>query len=357
MATISKNTALREFTQRVLKPFVENREVASGFRSWFKDEVSAASQVTFEIKRKGRPMGVDIQRHEDGIVTSSVKSTQKAYIPPYFNYKVQMDAFDSFERVFGGSDNVEMADLNALINQVKDEVAENVKRIERAEELQRAQALLTGEVTLSAADSINFNRKPASLVGYGAAIDWNIATVNPGDILVQGARFMITEGDALNTMPFDVICGSEAIIAFQDNPLRQEGGDIKDQHYMDLAVGATNRAGLTPQGAISRGNHRFNLWGYEDYYDVSGGSSNIQYMDPKSIIIMPRNTDFVTFYGGTKTWRGSGENAIPTVTKGKRNFYQQNDWLSFSKMFGVQSAPVALLRSIDNVFTATVIAP
>jgi hypothetical protein len=354
---ITLNTALREFTQRVLKPYKDDRKAASGFKSWFPDDISGASQVTWEVKRKGRPVGVDINRHEDGIVTSSTKSTQKAYIPPYFNYKVQMDAFDSFERVFGGSDGVEMVDLSALIKDVGDEVAGNVMRIERAEELQRAQALLTGTVILSAGDSIDFNRDASLLVPYSAGINWNDNAVNPGDIMVQLARAMITKGDAINSLPFDVIIGSEAIIALQDSELLKVGGDVKDQHYMDLAIGATNRAGMTPQGGLSRGSFRFNLWSYEDYYDVSGGSSNIQFMDPKSIIVLPKNTDFVTFYGATKTWKGSGENAIPTVTKGKRNFYQQNDWNSFSKMYGVQSAPVALLRSVDNVGTATVIAP
>lgn len=357
MAIIKLNTALREFTQRVLEPYKQERKVLSGFKSWFPDEISGASQVTWEVKKKGRPIAVDINRWEDGKVTSSVKSSQNKYIPPLYNLKAQMDAYDSFERVFGGSDGVDTVDLKALVKDVGDEVKENVMRIERAEELQRAQLLLTDEVTLSAADSISFRRDASLLVGYSAGIDWNIATVNPGDIMVQLVRAMITKGDAINSLPFDVVIGSEAIIALQDSELLKVGGDVKDQHYMDLAIGATNRAGMTPQGALSRGSFRFNLWTYEDYYDISGGSSNIQYMDPKSIIVLPKNTDFVMFYGATKTWKGTGENAIPTVTKGKRNFYQQNDLASFSKYYGVMSAPVALSRAVDNVGTATVIAP
>lgn len=353
---IKLNYALGEFTSRVIKPFIDSAGAANGFESWFPPIESGSSQVTWEIKRRGRQIAVDIQRHEKGKIISSVKSSQKSYIPPNFDLAVVMSAFDSFERVFGGSEYVDTADLQKLVEDVQMEMKENILMIERAKELQRAQALLTGIVTLRNGDDINFNRDAASLIAYNLAHDWNVATVNPGDILVQMAQYVITKGKAINTLPFDVILGSEAIIAFQDNPLREKNGDIKDQHYMELEVGATNRMGLTPQGAYSRGNHRFNFWGYEDYYDTDA-ASDIQFMDPKSIILLPKNTDFVTFYGATKAWKGSGDNMIPTVVKGKQTFYQVNDIENVSKKFGVRSAPVALLRSIDRVATATVIAP
>lgn len=357
MANITLTSALGEFTQRVISALSDRKAPTFGFGTFFTDIVSGAKEVSWEVKRRGRPVAVDIAHHEHGTTTKSTRSTQKVYIPPYYDLNTNVDAQDSFERVFNGSSMVDIPNYRRLIEQTAEDMQDNIDRIERAEELQRAQALLTGIITLSNGDNIDFKRKVASIVAYNAAHDWAINTVNPGDIMVQGAQFMVTEGDANVAGVFNVIVGSEAIDAFRDNPLRQAEGDIKDQMYMDLTTGRTLISGLTPQGAYSRGNYRFNLWGYEGYYDIEGGSSNLQYMDSKSIVMLPQNVDFKMFYGGTKAWRGTGINRFPTIIKAKRNFYSVDDELNVSKLMGVRTAPVALLRTIDNVFTATVIAP
>lgn len=356
MAKITLTSALGNFTQRVISALNERKAPTSFFKSFFPDLISGAKEVTWEIKRRGRPVAVDIAHHEHGTTTKSSKSTQKIYVPPYYDYNTNVDALDSFERVFNGSAEVDIPQYGKLIEQTAEDMRDNLDRIERAEELQCSQALLTGILILSSGDSIDFKRKAASLVAYNAAFGWDEAAVNPGDILVQGAEFMVTQGNANPGDVIDVICGSEAINALRDNPLFQAESDTKDFHFADLRTQATTRNGATPQGSWARGNYRFNFWGYEGYYDVEGGSSNLKYMEAKKIIMLPMNVDFKMFYGGTKAWRGTGVNRFPTVIKAKRNFYSVDDELNVSKLMGVRTAPVALLRSIDNVFTAQVVA-
>lgn len=357
MATIGLISALGQFTQRVVSALSERKAPTSGFKTFFTDIESGAREVSWEVKRRGRPVAVDIQPHEHGITTKSTKSSQKVYIPPTYDYNTNVDALDSFERVFNGNSQVDIPEYIKLVEQTAQDMQDNIDRIERAEELQRAQALLTGTITLLNGDDIVFGRKAASIVAYNAAHNWALDTVNPGTILASGATFMVTEGNANSAGVFNVVMGSEAFDAFRANELRQAEGDIKDQMYMDLITGQQALSGLVPQGSYAFGNYRFNLWGYEGYYDVEGGSSNLKYMDAKSIIVLPQNIDFKMFYGGTKAWRGTGMNRFPTIVKGKRNFYRVFDDLNVSMLTGVRTAPVALLRSIDNVYTATVVAP
>ena len=357
MAKITLSSALGEFTQRVISALNERKTPTSFFKSFFGEIISGAKEVSWEIKRRGRPVAVDIAQHEHGTTTKSSKSTQKVYVPPYYDYNTNVDALDSFERVFNGSSMVDVPQYGKLIEQTAADMQDNLDRIERAEELQASQALLTGVITLNNGDDIDFQRKAASIVAYNVAHGWDVDTVNPGDILVQGAAFMVTQGNANPGDIIDVTCGNEAINALRDNPLFQAESDIKDFHFADLRTQATTRNGATPQGSWARGNYRFNFWGYEGYYDVEGGSSNLKYMEAKSIIMLPMNVDFKMFYGGTKAWRGTGLNRFPTVIKAKRNFYSVDDELNVSKLLGVRTSPVALLRSIDNLFTAAVVAP
>ena len=356
MGKITLQSALNNFTQLVISALVERKAPTAAFGTYFTELVSGAKEVSWEIKRSGRPVAVDISHHEHGITTKSNKSTQKIYVPPYYDYNTNIDALDSFERAFDGSPYVDVPQYDRLIQETATDMQLNMDRIERAEELQRAQALLTGILVLKNGDNIDFNRDAASIVAYDNAHAWDNSNINPGLILTQGAGFLVTKGNADPGQIFDVILGSDAMNALRDHPLFQKDLDVRNYHYGDLTTGVVARNGMTPQGSWSRGNYRFNFWGYEGYYDSADGTQTLKYMDSKSIIILPSVTDFKMFYGGTKAWRGTGMSRFPTIIKAKRNFYSVDDELNVSKLMGVRTAPVALLRSIDSVFTAVVVA-
>ena len=210
MGKIGLSSALNNFTQRVVSALSERKAPTFGFGTFFTDIVSGAREVSWEVKRRDRPVAVDIAHHEHGTTTKSTKSTQKLYVPPYYDLNTNVDALDSFERVFNGSPYVDVPQYSKLIEQTAEDMQDNIDRIERAEELQRAQALLTGVISLSNGDDIDFKRAAASIIAYNAAHGWDVNTVNPGDILVQGCEFMITKGNADAGMIFDVIMGSDS---------------------------------------------------------------------------------------------------------------------------------------------------
>lgn len=359
MATFDLRYAFQEFSSRVLSTVEVKPKVDVGFRNFFGERVEKTKGFNFFVRRQNRPIAVDINPLERGNINSLNKSTNQFFIPPTYDESVVYSAFDEFESIMGADDSrVDGEIYRNLVEKTAAEMQVGVDKISRREELQRAQALLTGIVTLKNGDNIDFRRKAASLVAYNASFGWDVDTVNPDNILIQLTEFLIKEGMVDFTTALNVIVGEEALTKFKNNPIRQKQGDIKDQVYMNLSTGEPVR-GLVPQGSYSAGNYRYNLWGYTGYFDDPENSgTTTPYMDPKKIVMLPNTVPFEMVYCGTKGWSdgtGMSRNAEPRIIKAARNFYEIKNIREVSKEMGVRSAVVASLKEIDSVATAQVV--
>lgn len=361
MATFDLRYAMNEFSSRVLERVQIFPQVDVGFRNFFSERVLKTRGFNFFVRRQNRPVAVDINPIQRGNINSLNKSTQKFFVPPTYDESVVYSAFDEFESIMGADDSrVDGEIYRELVEKTAQEMQLAVDKIARREELQRAQALLTGIVTLNNGDNISFNRRSELLVAYNAGHGWDVDTVDPGDILVTLTQRLIQFGSVDVSTPLNVIVGSESWDNFVNNPIRRQKGDIKDQTFMALSTGAPIN-GLVPQGSFSAGNYRFNFWGYTGYYDDPDNSdTTTPYMNPKSIIVLPNTVPFEMVYCGTKGWTdGSGrsENATPRIISAARNFYSLRNLREVSEEMGVRSAVVASLREVDSVATAAVVAP
>ncbi len=359
MATFDLRYAMGEFSSRVLSMVDLKPKVDVGFLNFFGEEVLKTKGFNFWVRKQNRPVAVDINPLENGTINSLNKATNKFFIPPTFDEAVVYSAFDEFESIMNADDSrVDGEIYRALVEKTAAELQLGVDKIARREELQRAQALLDGIVTLKNGDNIDFGRSADLLLAYSATYGWDVDTVNPEAILIKLIESMISLGNIDATTPLNVIVGSEAWSAFKNNPIRQAEGDIRDQTFMALSTGATIK-GLTPQGSYSAGNYKVNFWGYTGYYDDPDTSTTTPYMDSKKIIVLPNTVPFKMVYCGTKGWSdgdGTSRNAEPRIIKAKRNFYSIKNIRAVSKEIGVRSAVVASLFEVDSVGTAQVVA-
>jgi len=347
-----------EFTKRVLGAFTDIAQPTLFFKSFFRSETTEALDLAIEVERTGRQVAVDILRGTEGVITRSDKSTEKLYRPPLFDYKYNLTALDGYDRLFGESNEISGGHWARIVAKTAKEVAKNVDRINRRYELQSAQAFLDGIVTMKNGDNIDFKRKAASLVAYNAAHNWASNTVNPGAILEQGARFMVTDGLVSPGTTFNVVMGYQAWNAFRANELRSAEGDIKDQKFQDLTSPIPFGNGAVLMGRYSYGSYNFVIWGYEGYYDDPDNSNTTTpYMDPKKIIILPNEQDFIFGYGGVPAMVNVGQDQIPSTMEGEMVGYRYNDTAKTAAFFGVRSAGMPILQYVDRVFTAQVIAP
>lgn len=351
--------AMGEFSSRVLKSVDIVPAVDQGFSNFFGERIEKTKGFDFWVNRQNRPVAVDVNPLERGNLNSLNKSTNKFFIPPTYDEGVVYSAFEEFETIQGATDSMVDGEIfKQLVDKTARELLIGRQKIERREELQRAQALLTGIVTLKNGDNIDFKRKAALLKAYNAAFGWDVATVNPELILIQLIESMITEGSIDATTPLNVIVGSAAWSAFKSNPIRQKEGDIRDQTFMSLSTGATMK-NLTPQGSYSAGNYKVNFWGYTGYFDDPDNSDvTTPYMDSKKIIVLPNTVPFEMVYCGTKGWsdgNGESKSAYPRIIKAKRNSYRLKNMRECSMEMGIRSAVVASLREVDSVGTAQVV--
>lgn len=353
---IGQEAALQIYTQEVMNAIQERRAPSQGFKAWFPDHESDAKEFTIEKQLFGRPIAYDVNYNDKATMYRRDKSTQDVYVPPFFNLGTPMDAMQGFYRVFGQKPHVDTVDLNALIKDVSINMLDNVDRIERAEELQRAQALESGIVTLINGDNINFRRDAATLTPYNAAHDWTIQTVNPGKILAEKARFLVNSGNLNQANAVDVFVGYEAWDAFRGNDLRQKEGDIKDQRFMSMTAPEGMPEGLIFYGSYSYGSFKFNMWGYEGVYDDTKNSlTNVNYLNPKKVILSTPGIKHLMWYGATPGWSGSAETGYPIPVKGKRYYDEFRDREQRQMKFTVQSAPVATLVYTNDVATVQVV--
>lgn len=349
--------ARSEFTKKVIGAFTDMAAPTLFFKSFFRTETTEALDLSIEVERTGRQVAVDILRGTEGKITRSDKSTEKLYRPPLFDYKYNLHALDGYDRLFGESAEITGGHWARVVSRTAKEVAKNVDRINRRYELQSAQAFLDGIVTMKNGDNIDFKRKVASLVAYNAAHDWSIDTVNPGVILEQGARFMVTEGLVSPGTTFNVIMGSLAWNAFRANPLRQAEGDIKDQKFQDLTSPVPFGNGAVVMGRYSYGSFNFVIWGYEGYYDDPDNSNvTTPYMHSKKVIMLPNEQDFIFGHGGVPAIINVNGEDMPSTMEGEFVAYRYSDIARASAFFGVRSAAVPILQYVDRVFTVQIIA-
>lgn len=344
-----------EYTKRVIGAFKDMAQPTLFFKSFFRSQTTEALAISLEVQRTGRPIAVDILRGTEGKITRSDKSTEKLYIPPFFDYKYHLMAMDGYDRLFGESNEISGGHWARIVNKTAQEVAKNVDRINRRYELQCAQALLDGIVTMKNGDNIDFKRKSESLVAYSADINWADDNVHPGKILEQGARFMVTEGLVSPGTMFNVVMGTNAWNAFRANAKRSKEGDIKDQKFQDLTSPMQFGNGAVVMGRYSYGAYNFTIWGYEGYYDDPDTGITTPYMDVNSIIMLPNAQDFIFGYGGVPAMVTVNGERMPSTMEGEMVAYRYNDEAKTAAFFGVRSAGMPILHYVDRVFTAQVV--
>jgi hypothetical protein len=235
--------------------------------------------------------------------------------------------------------------------QMTQETAEDLvalqNKIERAIELQCAQVMDSGIVTLASGDNIDFKRKAASIVAYNAANDFSISTVDPRKVLEAGAVFIRQKGKSQGQY-MNAILGATALTDLLNNPKIQDSSDLRDIQLGSLSIGMQTATGAVPVGELSCGSYKVRLWSYPEYYDLSGTST--PYINDKKVIMFPDNPNFVMAYAAVPQLIKNG--TIPQ--KGEYLVQEFLDEKRASHEVHIKSAVVAVPVAIDQLYTVTV---
>jgi len=348
MGSISTTDAKALFTKMMVAQYIERPQVMGFLRSFFADKIESTKELSIEVQRGTEKVAVDVIRGSIGNRNNFTRSTEKIFIPPYHREYFDATDLSLYDRLFA-DDRIGAGVFTRFLEQVTEKMGLVQDKIERAHEVQCAEVLLTGIVTLQKGINIDFKRKALSLVDLGGGNYWTTGTVDPYATLETAGEFIRTAGKAQGGV-YNVILGSDALSAFLNNDIVKGRSDIRNFFMDEVLMPQRNATGATSHGEVSSGSYRFRLWSYPEFRDVSGVST--PYIDPKSIIVLPLAPRFVMGFAAVPQLATIGGG----IRKGKFIFGDYIDERNSAHDFDVKSAGLAIPVGIDQIATVQVVA-
>lgn len=343
LTTIPVNDVRSVFTSTMIAVYRQEISVMSFLRSFFPATEAMTKEISIEVQQGTELVAVDVERGASGNRNKMTLSTQKIFLPPYYNEVMTNNEHRLYDVAIGTQDTSVMA---TLTQELAKELMELQKKIERRYELQCAQVLETGIVTLVNGDNINFNRKAASLVDVSGSNPWTTGSNNPITDLENGAKFLREIGKASGGT-FNAICGGEALNALLSNSTFQARADIKSFNMDDIRRPEMTN-GATYHGQVTAGSYKVNLWAYPEVYeerDSSGTITQSNYVNPKKVIMLPENPNFKLSFAAVPNLLGQPPQQGAFLVK---------DWIDEEKtahFTAIRSAGVAVPVAVNQIYT------
>lgn len=347
--SIPTTQAKELFTQKLVARFADNTKPKAFGRSFFKEVESDTKLISIEVQRENEFVAVDVVRGTEGNRNVFDKSTEKILLPPYYNEFFDMTTLDLYDALYAQPD-VSAINFGKFLDSANAKLESCMDKIDRAYELQTWQVLTTGIVALRAGTSIDFKRKPASIVDTGAGTYWATSTVDPDTILLAGATFLKETGKVEGAV-INVILGEQAFQDYKNNAIVKARA-LQVQWGLEALIPAQKDAlGRSYHGQVSVGSYLMRFWTYPDFYKNAAGT-NVKYMDTKKIIMVPEMTANVLSYAAVPQLLTTGI----APKKGKFLVYDYIDTRATAHILGVKSAGVAIPVGVDQIYTAKVVA-
>ncbi len=352
---ITLNQHRAGITQALIALFSDDQTPMEGLSAFFPKKTTADKQLSIEVERNRQLVAVDVNRLDAARNTFS-KSTEKIFVPPYYNEMFDFTSTERYDVTFatianGGNPNV--YDLRALIGSGAAYAMKLKNKIARAKELQRAQVLQTGIVTLVNGDSIDFKRQAASLVQKTSTGVWSaVSTADPLGDLKTGCQFLREQGLSIGNV-VNVIMGRDAFTNFLANTNVQNQAKFFNQiNRTDIGMPQMDKVtGFVFNGRIATGDYQLNIWTYTGFYESANGTKT-PYIDPKNVVML--GEDFVGYTGhaGVPSIMGNAvEGMYVAPMEGEYYVRDVIDQKRATWEFFVSSAPLAIPVSVDRIYT------
>lgn len=334
------------FTKTLVAVYKEKISVMSFGRSFFKPVESMSKEISIEVRRGSEKYAVDVNRQSDGNYNKFSITSEKIFIPPYF-YEYMVANDHRLYDVAIATQNV--PNFAALTAELADDLNELKKKIERTYEKLCWEVLELGTATVNAGTSIDFKRKAASKVAYVAGNQFSNGANDPFAILQAGCNFLRKTGKAQGVV-FNAIMGDTALSDFLNNTIVKGRADIWNFALDRIVMPQQNMVGASFHGEVSCGAYRVRIWTYSEYYDEAGVST--PYMNPKKVIILPENPDFILSFAAVPQLLGpNGE----VAQKGAYLIGENIDYKKTAHEVYIKSAGVPIPVAVDQIYTVQVV--
>lgn len=354
MGQIATSDVRALFTKTLVDVYQERTRPTSFLRSFFPTETSPTKEISIEVERQGEFVAVDVFRGTEGNRNTWSQSTEKIFVPPMYREYFDATQFDLYDRVLGSQGNAQAPLFAALLNKVSDRLSSLQDKIERAYEIQCAQVLETGVVTMKAGTAIDFKRKAASIVDLGSGGYFDNNSNDPFVAFKNGANFLRTVGKA-GDIVFNAICGEAALAALLANTKFTARQNLFNMALDQVHAPQREATGAAYHGTITAGGYKVQLWTYPQSYDtlVAGALTANKYINDKKITMIPANPRFKLAHAAVPQLIGE-PGQLPV--QGAYVIGEFMDTRNAVHDFDIQSAAVALPVAVDQIYTMIALA-
>lgn len=354
MPAINTTDARALYTKYLADVYTQMLTPTSFLRSFFPDDIAPTLEISIEVERLGELVAVDVLRGTEGNRNEFSKSTEKVFIPPYYREYFDKTTLQLYDYLYSAQ-SIDEGVFLRFIQSVAAKMKAIENMIERAYELQCAQVLEDGIVTMVNGTNIDFKRRAASKVDLGGGNYWTSA-VNPFTHLAAGCTFIRQVGKAGGNV-FNAIIGDDAHAALYQNADFLERQNLFNMTLDIVRPPQRNAAGGVFHGQVTAGPYRVNLWTYPEYYDTATPSNaspnqSTPYLDPKKVTIIPEDPRFKLCFAAVPQIIDGGQ----TPVVGKFKWSEFMDERNASVDVDCQSAGVAIPVAVDQIYTMQVIA-
>lgn len=347
---ISTTDARGLFTKMLIDVYQERIRPTGFLRGFFPTVTEPTKELSIEVERGFEKIAVDVVRGTEGNRNTFSKSTEKIFVPPLYREYFDATQLDLYDRVLGSQGTVNEKLFAALMNRVADRLGLLQDKIERAKELQCAQIIETGIVTIEAGVNIDFKRKAASLVNEGAG-QYFADNIDPFKKLEAGCEFQRTVGKSGDAV-FNALFGKTAWADFLANTKFLARQDFTNMSLDNVTGPARNGVGAAYHGMVTAGSYKVALWTYPEFYDNASGVST-PYLNAKKVVMIPSNPRFKLGHGAVPQLIGQ-PGQMPT--QGEYVVGEFIDERKATHDFDIQSAPLAIPVAVDQIYTFQAVA-
>jgi hypothetical protein len=227
-------------------------------------------------------------------------------------------------------------------------------KVRRAEELQAAQIMETGIVTINQGVNIDYKRKATSKVDPGVGNYWSTATAPIEAQLIAVGTFFRQSGKS-NVNVIDMTCSGATYTALKASNYFANNANYNNVNLNDIRKPEKVPAGSVYHGQITAGSFRFNIWVYDETYQDESKVTQ-RYMAENQTAFTPASGNMLDLaYGGLpEVVRDPSRVEFPQYIRNvsaKFMIYNKIGENRASHIFGVRSAPLCVPVTIDRIYT------
>jgi hypothetical protein len=348
-------------TKRMLAAYFEQSQQKPGFLTSFFQTPDRnfhdSETVEIDVKRTGHNIAIVIQDLSAGLHRSeNALYTNKEFKPPIYGEEFALNVFTLLKRRPGYDPFQDVGFLKALREEFDSEMSEREGMIRRSIELQAAQVLQTGQLTLTNAAgtalyTLDYKPKATHLTTPTADWDENSGTNRLADVQAL-ANVCWQDG---NHMPKYLVFGDSAIKSFLDDSavkeqFRKDGVPIGEQVPPQL------RNGGVYHGTISVGQFKLEIWSYPGFYSSPLDGTPTKYLSAWKVLCLSENARLDLTFGNIPNVVGPDPRVAPlglgrASNPGSKVDMITNAWVTPNGrtiMGSVEARPLCQPTAIDS---------